>query len=372
VCGLLSRASMRLVVAVLLACGLVALAPPVARAGRAAPLRITIECQGGGRTKACPAFLRGFVDATPLMLASPRATAQVVLYVTAVDVANADRLHLRFVGDVRGAPATIEVDVDIDTRADDDTQRAQLEPAFLRGVALFVAALHPEAVTIALTVPATDEVVAPSTTPWGVALTCRGSAAGPATTSRPTPTATSTVSRVEVDDRWSRSCSGPTAGCRDRRRSTGCRSTRTTGACRPATSYERHLNGCYSYEVRSSVWRDDPHGQYRFGWQAGAGVEWDRYPSDEPRGNVLAVAYNVAYRVEGYNFRNVLGERFARYPEHSLGAAASVRKDKVSFNMSVDLRAEMFHPDRRYTLSASPGVEIQLGDHVDLAARSAR
>lgn len=42
VCGLLSRASMRLVVAVLLACGLVALAPPVARAGRAAPLRITI------------------------------------------------------------------------------------------------------------------------------------------------------------------------------------------------------------------------------------------------------------------------------------------------------------------------------------------
>ena len=39
----------------------------------------------------------------------------------------------------------------------------------------------------------------------------------------------------------------------------------------------------------------------------------------------------------------------------------------MSFNVSVDLRAEMFHPDRRYTLSASPGGEIQLGDHVDLS-----
>lgn len=365
-CGLLSRASMRLVVAVLLACGLVALAPPVARAGRAAPLRITIECQGGGRTKACPAFLRGFVDATPLMLASPRATAQVVLYVTAVDVANADRLHLRFVGDVRGAPATIEVDVDIDTRADDDTQRAQLEPAFLRGVALFVAALHPEAVTIALAVPATDEVVAPSTTPWGVALTLSGFGSWTRNYKSGNASGNLTVSRVEVDDRF-KVMLGANGGLSRSPAVDGVSFDENHWGLSASASYERHLNGCYSYEVRSSVWRDDPHGQYRFGWQAGAGVEWDRYPSDEPRGNVLAVAYNVAYRVEGYNFRNVLGERFARYPEHSLGAAASVRKDKVSFNMSVDLRAEMFHPDRRYTLSASPGVEIQLGDHVDLA-----
>jgi hypothetical protein len=41
------------------------------------------------------------------------------------------------------------------------------------------------------------------------------------------------------------------------------------------------------------------------GWGAQApAIEWDRYPSDEPRGNVLAVAYNARpTRVEGYNFR---------------------------------------------------------------------
>lgn len=339
---------------------------PPAHAGGAAPLRITIECQSGGRTKACPAFLRGFVDETPLMLASPRATAQVVLYVSAVGIANDDRLHLRFVGDVRGAPATIEVDVDLDTRADDDTQRAQLRPAFLRGVALYVAALHPDAVAIELAVPDGDDVAPASTTPWGVALSLSGFGSWTSNYKSGNAYGNLGLSRTEVDSRFTIGV-GANGGLSRSPSVGGVSFDENHWGLSAHAAYERHLNGCYSYEVRSSVWRDDPHGQFRYGWHAGAGIEWDRYPSDEPRGNVLAVAYNVGYRVEGYNFRNVLGERFAHYPTQSLGAAASVRKDKVSFNVSVDLTAEMFHPTRRYTLSASPGVEIQLGDHVDLS-----
>lgn len=357
-------AARRIALAVLAVALLARVAP--ARAGGVAPLRISIECQGGGRTKACPAFLRGFVDETPLMLASPRATAQVVLYVSAVGIANDDRLHLRFVGDVRGAPASIEVDVDVDTRADDDTQRGQLRPAFLRGVALFVAALHPDAVAIELTMPAAGEVAPAATTPWGVALALSGYGSWTRNYKSGNASGNLTLSRVEVDNRFKLAL-GASGGLSRSPPVDGVSFDENHWGLSANTSYEHHLNGCYAYEVRTSAWRDDPHGQFRFGWQVGAGVEWDRYPSDEPRGNVLAVAYNVAYRVEGYNFRNVLGERFARYPEHSLGAVASVRQDKVSFNLSVELRAEMFHPDRRYTLSASPGVEIQLGDHVDLA-----
>ena len=77
------------------------------------------------------------------------------------------------------------------------------------------------------------------------------------------------------------------------------------------------------------------------------------------------MSYGLGYRVEGYNFRNELGERFAHYPQHWLGAAGSLRKDKISYDLQVNLSSELLHPTRRYTLSASPSIEIQVGAHVD-------
>jgi len=366
-CTTLARMSVRrgaLVGAVMGSVLLAALAPAAADEPRG-PLRIAIECQSYSRTKACPQFLTGFVEANPVLLASPRATAQVVLYVNAVAIANDDRLHLRYVGDVTGAPETIELDVDLDTRATDDDQRAELEPAFLRGVALFVAALHPEAVTVALTAP--DEAVAPAaTTPWGVSLDLNafGSWSGPYKSGN--GYGELAVSRVDATSRWKLSLSGN--GGLDRQPAVSGVSFNTTrwglGA---GTFYDRILSRCYALEVASSVGRDDPKGQFRYNWSGSVALEWDRYPSDDPRGNVLAVAYRLGYRVEGYNFRNELGQRFAQYPEHSLGATASLRKDKISYDLALTLAGELLHPTRRYTLSASPGVEIQLGDHVDLS-----
>jgi len=337
-----------------------------ARADRAAPLRITIECQSSGRTKACPAFLRGFVDAAPVMLASPRATAQVVLYVTAVPIANADRLHLRYVGDVRGAPASIEVDVDLDTRADDDTQRAQLQPAFLRGVALFIGALYPDAVAIELIAPDGGDAAPAATSPWGWALTLSGfgSATGPYKSANGYGSVD--VSRLENDNRWNASL-GASGGLSRSPEVEGVSFDSNRWSVYVDTAYERHLNGCYAMQVASTVWRDDPHGQYRYGANTSVGLEWDRYPSDDPRGNVLAAAYTVGYRVEGYNFPNELRQRFAHYAQHGLSFGASVRKDKVTFNVQLHAKAELLHPTRRYMLSASPGVEIQLGDHIDLS-----
>src|SRR5262245_4330193 len=105
----------------------------VSRVAAAQPIRVAIECEEDGRTKACPAFLLGFVDANPVFLHSPRETAEVVVYANATEVALVDRMHLRFVGRLPGAPQVFELDVDLDSRADDDSQRGQLEPAFLRG-----------------------------------------------------------------------------------------------------------------------------------------------------------------------------------------------------------------------------------------------
>src|SRR5689334_12445169 len=112
----------------------------LAHAEPAAPVRVSIECEDTGRTKACPAFLTGFLEANQLLLAAPRAEADVLVYVSVHEVALADRVHLRFVSSLPSTPPIVEIDVEIDTRADDDAQRAQLEPAFLRGLALYVAA----------------------------------------------------------------------------------------------------------------------------------------------------------------------------------------------------------------------------------------
>jgi hypothetical protein len=105
-----------------------------------------------------------------VFLSSPRSTAEVVLYVSSQEVALVDRVHLRFVGTISSAPPVVEIDVDLDSRADDDRLLAQLEPAFRRGISLYVAARHPDAVTIALVQPQSTAVARPATTPWGGSL----------------------------------------------------------------------------------------------------------------------------------------------------------------------------------------------------------
>src|SRR5688572_33176387 len=78
-------------------------APAAAPVASAQPIRVAIVCEVTGRTKTCPAFLTGFVEQHPVLLASPRAAADVVLYAAATEVALIDRIHLRFVGRMPGA-----------------------------------------------------------------------------------------------------------------------------------------------------------------------------------------------------------------------------------------------------------------------------
>ncbi len=336
----------------------------------ASPIRIAIECEESGRTKACPAFLRGFVDTHKVLLSSPRADAEVILYVTANEIALVDRLHLRFVGTIKGAPSVLELDVDIDTRADDDTQRAQLEPAFLRGLVLAVATRYPTAVTIAFATPEGTDVAEPDTSPYGISLSLGGSGNrteryksfngyGELGVSRLTPTM-----RVEA--------TVAASGNLNRQPSLVTDDGTVVSLDAEQWSVGAGIEGawlrskCWSFGGAAKLGRDDPNGQYRYVYGAAAGVEWDKYAADDPRGNRLSVLYYAGYKVERYNLRNELGEQFAHYPVHTLVASGTLRRDKIGVGLSLSAGGELLHPTRRHDLSASPYVEIQLGGHVDL------
>jgi hypothetical protein len=335
------------------------------------PLRIAVECQGWGRTKACPAFLLGFVDGNPLFLSSPRSDAQVVLYYDAREVANVDRIHLRFVGEVEGAPPVVEIDVDLDTRADDDTQRAQLEVGFVRGAALYVAALNPDAVQIALTRPEAAAVAAPATSPWGFETNLSGFGSWTEGYQSANLYSSATLSRIEHSSLFDVTLNGSYGLSRQPplMLDDGTQISLDTDEYQLAvgTRLAKNLTDHWAVGVQTQAWHQDPEGQYRLGWESNAAVEWDRYQADDPRGNRLALAYAAGWTVAKYNARNELKQRFASYATHTFIASASVRKDKIGYGLSLLVTGEIIHPSIRHTVSASPFIEVQLGTHVDLS-----
>jgi hypothetical protein len=341
---------------------------------QAQPLRVNVICEETGRTKACPAFLLGILDEHKVFLQSPRANADVIVYVNATEVALVDRLLLRFVATVQGAPAQLEVTVELDTRADDDTQLEQLKPAFMRGMALYVAARFPKLVTVEVAEPEGDEAKPKSVSPWDLGLELGGFASKSGPYQNYNLWSSLGVERIQTRKRlgvigWFNGGLNrqPPLEVDDGMGGTRLVSTNTSnyhygGQLEAAWLY----NHCYSIGSSTSTWKDDPYGQFRYGWDAKAGVEWDRYRADDPRGNRLSVAYIFAYRVEGYNLQNELGERWAHYPTHKLVATGSVRKDKIQLGMWLEVGGEVIHPLRRHALSASPSMEIQIGPRVDV------
>jgi len=286
---------------------------------------------------------------------------------------------LRFVGDVPGAPPVVEVTVDLDTRSDDDTQRAQLEPAFTRGAALYVAALHPEAVQIALVPVDTGPIVVPETTPWGfqASLGGYGSWTGGSDDASSVGDYTNasaygnvSVSRVEKTSQLTLGISGNYGLNRQPHLilddGTEVSFDTDNWSLNSYLSHERHLDDHWSVAGFTSAWRQDPGGQYKYGWDVNGGVEWDKFPADDPRGNQLFAAALVGYQVDKYNLLNEIGETFARYPTYGLYAGGTVRKDKIGYGLSLEVGGQIDHPGRRATQSISPFIELQVGAHIDL------
>jgi len=334
------------------------------------PIRVALECELVGRTKACPAFLRGLVDEQRVLLASPRAGADVVIYATANQIAQIDRLHLRFVGHMGGAPAPVELDVDLDTRSGDDEQRAALAPVFRRGLALFVAARHPDVVDVVFGVPKGATATASAQSPWGIELGIAGNGSYTAqyrsagaqvhligryvtrkfrafalqylegALNRQPPLVLDDGTRVALDsERWK---------------------------YRFGAEAIYSLSDTWSVGAGSYTFFEDPKAQYKFNSRNRVAIEWDRFPADDPRGNRLAVFYHLGWIAERYNIPNVLGEKFAQYPSHGIDAVGSVRHDRISFGLNLSSDVQLNHPTRRLLLTASPFAKVQIGAHVDL------
>jgi hypothetical protein len=343
----------------------------IARAEPASPIRVSLFCEGFARTKSCSAFLPAIIEGNTLLLSAPRANTDVLLYVTANEVALVDRVHLRFVSSMPGTPPVIELDVDIDTRADDDTQRTQLEPAFLRGIALYIAARHPTAVTVALAAPEAAKVKTPKTTPYGFSMDLGGNGNYTENFQSYSAYASAEVSRVTMRDKASVGiyANGGINRQPPLRDEMGQEFSLDSSRWQVGTSGGAVWlwNRCWSIGGIYNVFRDDAKGQFRYHAEYKGGLGWDLFKPDDARGNRLAIVYFAGHTIERYNVRNEIRESFAQYPTHEVIASGSIRKDKVTLGLSLLARAEVIHPERRHTLSASPSVEVQIGDHVDFS-----
>lgn len=345
-------------------------AAAAASASAAAPLRVAIECERVGRTKACPAFLLGFIDANKALLASPRSAAEIVIYVSATEVAQRDHLHLRIVSTIPDTPPVIELTAELDTRADDDRQRAALLPVFLRGLVLHVASRFPASVQIDVRDPtAVSRAVGAS--PWDVSLEVTGDADYTEQFQSYAGSLTLTVARIERKRRLGLELYGNGALEREPPlvRDDGTEISLDTEEWTLGGGLEGAWlrNDSWSLGGTTRFRRGDAKGQYRYAADVRLGVEWDAFPADDPRGNRLAVFYVAGHQIERYNLRNEIGQRFAQYPVHQLGAAGALRRDKTLIGLTLSVSSEMFRPQRRHRLSISPYIEWKLGSHVDLA-----
>lgn len=341
-----------------------------ARAQADAPVRVTIICEQIGRTKACPAFLLGIVDANKVLLSSPRQGADVTIYATANQVALVDRLHLRFVGRMLGAPPVVELDVDLDTRATDDAQRAAIEPVMIRGLALFIAARHPGAVAITLSAPAQLSVKKPETTPWGIALNIGGS--GNYTERYRSANAEAVLVGRYIQREFRALTLHALSGGATRQPplvlddGTVVKLDANQWAFRTGAEVIKSFDDTWSLGLGSYTVFEDPKAQYKYNSRTRAALEWDLFPANDPRGNRLAIFYHLGWVVDRYNIRNEIGERFAQYPMHGIDAVGSVRKDRISFGLQLQSSVQLNHPNRRRFVTASPFIQVQIGAHVDL------
>jgi hypothetical protein len=358
------------IIALLVAASTAAAAPDSSAPRSWQPLLVHIECQGQGRTRACPAFLRGFIDETPLLAPAPRARAQVSLYYNVTFRADDDHVHLRFTAADDRLPREYEVTQVIDIRTSDDQQRARLRPAFKRGIAVFLGALNPDAVRVSLVVPTTRKRVVRTTTPWGFSIWTGGWGNYSRSFKSASMWGGFGLSRVTTETLLSSNFSAnygltrqPPLVVDGEEISLDVDSYSTTSRLLFAHLVSPH----WSTGALVRAGRQDREGQYDLTGRLHSGISYDYYPANDPRGNVLAAAYLVGYQADWYNVTNVLGQERAHFPSHGVLANGSVRVDKTTFRLRASAFAQLVAPRTRYVVELAPEVSVQLGDHVDLS-----
>ncbi len=335
-------------------------------------LRIHVECQQQERVAACD-YIRGSIAASELLVSVPRSDDQVTLYVNVTTQANDDLVNLRFASELPEAPATYVLTEIVDSRADAEEQREQLEQAFLQGDAVYLALAVPGSVRVELEVPSEASESSPKTTPFGMGLYCGGW--GRWSENYQSASGWAGIYGYRLTNRDKIGLEVHTWYDYERQPS-----LEVDGAevALVSSSYgvNGKIGGAHNLGEHFAVGgmlrggRDDPEGQFQATLRAHGGVSWDLFPSDDPRGNQLAVAYLVGVQADRYNRTNVLGEDQAVFPTHMLLATGEVRFDTVELSADVGVQAQLNAHLRRHELRARGHVEVAVGDHLDVFLRA--
>lgn len=335
----------------------------------ATPLRVAMECQSQARVDACT-YLQGALDAQAVVAVVPRSDAQVLLYVNATTEASEDKIFLRFVSNMEAVPLNFEQLVSVDSRLSVDEQREQLEPVLLRGLAPYVSITFPDAVQVTFQIPEDSTIVAEKSSPWGLTTWMGGWGSWLGDYQDLSVWVGGALYRIT--DQQKQMLSGGYDRSIERQPSLDINGSEVSLTSDSSASYASllsawNLNDHWTVGGIIRNGHDDPEGQFLLSSRFHTGVEYNHFPSDDPRGNQLAVGYLIGGQWDQYNQTNALGQDQALFPTHMILATGSIRVDTVEIELDLSAQAELLHPTQRYVLGANGSLDLTLGDHVDLS-----
>lgn len=337
-----------------------------------APLRVAVECQSEKRVDVCK-LVQGTLDNLAVVKSVPRSDAAVVLYLDATAESSWDFVLMRAVlsdNAVPGAPASYEQPVKVDYRLPVDEQRAALDATLARVLGPYLALAVPGAVTVSLAEPEGEKDSTARTSPWSFSVwgggwgswseqyrslsLWTGASAGVETNTD--------KASVWVDyDRSLELQPSLVVG------STEVQLTSDQSSLSGALKGGHNLDSHWTIGAFARAAGQDPEGQYQSTVRAHAGVEYNGFPSNDVRGNQLAISALVGGQADAYNTRNTLGERTAFFPTVMVVGGGEMRVDRVKLSASVTARAQLWPFFERYLFSGEVDTDLTLGDHVDLS-----
>ncbi len=336
------------------------------------PLRVHLDCQTQERVDICT-YIQGSLDKLPVVRVVPQSDAQVILHLNATSEDVNDFIQLRAVNDdksgVASAPLSFEQQVRVDYRLPVDDQRAALDPPLDRVLAPYLSLAIPGAVTVTLAAPANASAIAGKTTPWALSVWAGGY--GNWSQDYKNLSAWSGLSIVrktndneqEVWANYNRSIDlQPSLVIGSTKVALTSDSTDIEGGSSASWNLTKH----WTVGENIGGGHDDPQGQYLATARARAGVEYNLFPSDDPRGNVLAAALLLGGQADWYNTTNTLGQDTALFPTDILVGSGSVRVDTVQLTAYLSARSQLYPFFQRYLFSGSVQTTLTIGDHVDL------
>ncbi|GDX82758.1 hypothetical protein LBMAG42_45690 [Deltaproteobacteria bacterium] len=307
------------------------------------------------------------------MAVVPLSEAQVVLHLNATSEGTTDFVQLRAVNDVKagvaGAPVSFEQDVQLDYRLPVDEHRSGLDPVLLRVLAPYLSLAVPGAVSVSVTTPNGADKATTKTSPWGFKVWGGGWGNWSDHYRSLSVWSGLSLSRKTNDnaqDVWvnvERSIELQPSLVVN---STEVELTSDSSSVVGALTAGWNLNNHWTLGGTLRGGHDDPEGQYLGTGRAHVGVEYNLFPSDDPRGNRLAVAWLVGGQGDAYNQTNTLGQDVAFFPTQLLLGSGSVRVDTLSLSLDLSVKSQIAPFFERYVLGASVETDLTLGDHVDL------